>query len=73
MQATRDDFAIFLDGDALSSQVQRLDQLGEGKRRRESTGLAIDGQFNHKSLLFYPADMSFSIIPDSTPKHPEAP
>jgi hypothetical protein len=51
MLAARDDRAIFFDGDAFSHQVQRLDQLAQGKRRRKTTGFAIDEQFNHRSLL----------------------
>jgi hypothetical protein len=71
MLATGDNFAIFFNGNALPRQIQRFDQLSKGKRRGESSGFAVDGQFNHKSLLFYPTDMSFSIIPNSTPKLPE--
>jgi hypothetical protein len=66
MLAARNNFTIFLDGDAFSSKPQRLDQLGESEWRREIAGFAIDGQFNHN---FYPG-VSFSIISDSTLKNP---
>src|SRR5512139_2332735 len=65
--AAWDDFAVFLDGDALSRQIERLDQLRHGERRREAAGFAVDDQFNHN---FYP-EVSFSMMPDSTLKHPE--
>lgn len=64
MLAARHDFAVFFDGDAFSRQIERLDQLTQGERRREGTRFAVDDQFNHN---FYPG-VSFSIIPDSTLK-----
>ena len=51
MLAARDDFAVFLDGDAFPRQVQHLDQLAQGERARKAAGFAVDDQFNHKSLL----------------------
>ncbi len=66
MLAARDYFAIFFDGDALSPQSLQLDQLSQGKRCRKAAGFAVDDQFNHKSLLFYPMGRSFSIMPNST-------
>src|SRR5512139_1102087 len=63
--AARDDFAVFLDGDALARKIERLDQLRQGERCREAAGFAVDDQFNHD---FYP-DLSFSMMPDSTLKH----
>src|SRR5512135_1068213 len=64
MLAARDDFTVLLDGDAFSRQVERLDQLGDGKRSGEGTGFAVDDQFNHN---FYPAGL-FSRIANSTLK-----
>jgi hypothetical protein len=59
-----DDFAVHLDGNAFPDQIERLDQLGDGKRRREGTGFTVDDQFNHN---FYPG-VSFSMTPNSTLK-----
>ena len=64
MLAARNDFAILFNGDALARQIERLDQLGQGKRCREGTGFAVDDQFNHS---FYPG-MSFRMTLDSTLK-----
>ncbi len=51
MLAARDDFAIFFDGDAFANQVQRLDQLTQGKRCRKAARFAVDMKVNHKTLL----------------------
>ena len=64
MLAARDDFAISFNGNTFTCQIERLDQLGQGERCRESTGFAVDDQFNHN---FYPG-MSFSMTLDSTLK-----
>jgi len=64
MLAARDDFAVFLDGDAFTCQVERLDQLAEAERRGEAAKFAVDNKFNHNFNL----GRSFSIMPDSTLK-----
>ena len=51
MLATGDDFAIFFDRDAFAHQIQRLDQLTQGKRGMKATEFAIDMKFDHKTLL----------------------
>ena len=51
MLAARDDFAVFFNRDAFTHQIQRLDQLTQGKRGRQATEFAIDMKFNHKTLL----------------------
>ena len=67
MLATGDDFAVFFDGDALSLQIQGLDQLTQGERGREGARGAVDDEFNHN---FFPGE-SFSIMPNSTLKPSE--
>src|SRR5574340_529105 len=62
--AAPNDFAVFLNGDAFSRQIERLDQLGQGERRWEAAGFAVDDQFNHN---FFPG-VSFSMMPNSTLK-----
>ena len=69
MLATRDDFAVFFNRNALARQIQQLDQLTQGKRGGKATEFAIDMKFNHKTLLLS-GDMSFSRVLDSTLKHP---
>ena len=64
MLAARDNFTVFFDGNAFPDQIERLDQLGDGKRRREGTGFTVNDQFNHN---FYPG-VSFSMTPNSTLK-----
>lgn len=51
MLAARDDFAVFFNRNAFTRQIQRLDQLTQGKRGRKATEFAIDMKFNHKTLL----------------------
>ena len=51
MLAAWHDLAIFFDRDAFARQIQRFDQLTDGKRCRKAAGLAIDMKFNHRTLL----------------------
>ena len=51
MLATGDDFAIFFDRDAFAHQIQRLDQLTQGKGCGKAAEFAVDMKFNHKTLL----------------------